>query len=154
MRAESTLTHVLRLSRSIAAPRERVFRAWTDGETVKRWWAPEGCEVTIAHVDARVGGRYRIRMQAPDGKQFTVGGVFQVVQPPARLVFTWQWEPGTASAGVIEETDRVETLVTVELVDRGATTEVVITHALPSAASRDGHRQGWESCLNRLEQAV
>lgn len=148
------LTHVLQVRRTIAAPRERVFRAWTDPDIVKRWFAPEGCEIPIAEVDARVGGRYRIRMSAPDANQYTVGGVFRVVDTPARLVFTWQWESGAESAGMVDDGDRVETVVTVELHDRGETTDVVVTHELPSARSREGHGQGWESCLNRLERVV
>jgi len=132
----------LRLSRSFAAPPEKVFRAWTEPATLKRWSAPGDMTAPLAEVDLRVGGRYRIHMQAPDGTMHIVMGVYREVEPPRKLVYTWQWE-NKAGAG--------ETLVTVEFLNRGGRTELVLTHErFPTAAERDSHEQGWTGCLEKL----
>ncbi|OFX30736.1 MAG: hypothetical protein A2Z07_09495 [Armatimonadetes bacterium RBG_16_67_12] len=134
---------VLSLSRTFAAPREAVFRAWTEPEALRNWWgAADGFTAPIAEVDLRVGGRYRLGMKPPDKDVVHVStGVFHEVQRPSRLVYTWSWEGGDGS----------ETLVTVEFHDRGAATEVVLTHErFTDAAMRDQHAQGWNGCFDQL----
>jgi uncharacterized protein YndB with AHSA1/START domain len=135
----------LRISRIIKADPENVFRAWTDPHQLKRWSCPEGATLGVVQVDLTVGGRYRLRMESPDGKVYTAVGTYREIQVPRRLVYTWQWEE--------EEHDVGETLVTVEFHPRGDFTEVVLTHELfPSAEAKDGHLQGWASCLDHLEK--
>jgi uncharacterized protein YndB with AHSA1/START domain len=139
-----TLETTLRLTRTFAAPREKVFRAWTEPQALKKWWGPHGYETPSAEVDLRVGGRYRFGMRKlPDGEIFYLSGVYREVSPPERLVYTWLWER--------QDVDFGETLVTVEFLDRGGETEVVLTHELfPNAEERDRHNQGWNSTLDRL----
>ncbi len=84
---------VLVLSRTFTGSREKVFRAWTDPSVLKQWWAGPGFTATIAEVDLRVGGRYRLGMRAPDKDvDYVVIGTYRKVQQPARLVYTWTWE--------------------------------------------------------------
>ncbi len=138
---------VLVLTRTFTAPREEVFRAWTDPEALKKWWAAgPGFTTPIAEVDLRVGGRYRLGMKAPDQElPYVVGGTYRAIHRPARLVYTWVWEG----------TDGPETLVTVEFRDRGSVTEVVLTHEpFADAADRDRHSAGWNGCLDRLAQVI
>ncbi len=138
----------LNLTRTYSAPREEVFRAWTEPETLKRWFAPsDEFSTPIAEVDLRVGGAYRIGMKPPDQEDmFIVVGTYREVQPPERLVFTWSWEEGM---------DVGETLVTVEFRDLGGSTEVVLTHELfPNEQARDKHNEGWSGCLERLEKIL
>jgi uncharacterized protein YndB with AHSA1/START domain len=84
-------TEQLRLERTFAAPREEVFRAWTEPEVLRRWWAAAPTwECPVAETDVRVGGRYRLTMRDPDsGKEHTVGGEYVAVESPQRLVYTW-----------------------------------------------------------------
>lgn len=83
----------LHLTRTFAAPRAAVFRAWTDPERLKQWWGPPGYATPAVELDLRVGGRYRIGMRKlPDGDVFYLSGVYQEVRPPERLVYTWRWE--------------------------------------------------------------
>lgn len=132
----------LRVSRVIKADRETVFRAWTEPEQLKHWSCPEGMGVAEAQVDLSVGGRYRLRMESPEGETHTAYGVYRVIEPPGRLVYTWDWE----------EESMGETLVTVEFNDLGGSTEVVINHELfPNPEAKGDHEKGWTSCLNRLE---
>ena len=138
---EDDRTLVIR--RHFAAPREAVFRAWTEPETLRQWWGPEGCKGNLAELDVRPGGIWRTSMIMSDGDEHFVGGVYQEVTAPERLVFTWAWEnvgePGQ------------ETLITIELHDREGTTEMVFTQRLfQSTEQRRMHNQGWSSSLNRL----
>ncbi len=83
----------LRITRRFAAPRDKVFQAWTDPEALKRWFAPsEDYSTPQAEVDLRAGGTYRIQMKAPDGAIYAVKGTYKDVQPTKRLVFSWAWE--------------------------------------------------------------
>lgn len=141
MATQQHTTVTLRLARTFAAPRERVFRAWTTPEELKRWSAPGDYTNPLVEVDLRVGGRYKIRMQAPNGAAHTAVGVYQVVDPPRKLVYTWQWE-GEGSE---------ETLVSVEFHDRGGSTEVVLVHErFPNDEARAQHEMGWTGCLDKL----
>jgi uncharacterized protein YndB with AHSA1/START domain len=135
------------VARTFAAPREEVFRAWTDPEALKEWWAAgPGFTTPVAEVDLRVGGRYRLGMKAPDQElPYVVGGTYREIERPARLVYTWAWEGSNAP----------ETLVTVEFRDRGSLTEVVLTHEhFADATDRDRHAAGWNGCLDRLAQVI
>ena len=137
----------LRISRLIQADPETVFRAWTEPSEMKEWYCPEGGTVDEAEVDLAVGGRYRVAMRMPSGLH-VAHGVYREIEPPRRLVFTWQWEAG-------EGPKEGETLVTVEIHDRDGSTELVLTHErFADAEARDGHEQGWASALNRLEAHV
>ena len=153
--AEAASETTLRISRTLAAPQEFVFKAWTEPDNLKRWWGVGADYSTpIAEVDLRVGGKYRLGMQTPDSDQaMVVGGTYREVHPPAKLVYTWTWEHGAEQ----EDPDFIpaETLVTVEFRDLGGRTEVVLTHELfPDVNMRDEHSQGWTGCLEQLATQV
>jgi uncharacterized protein YndB with AHSA1/START domain len=132
------------IRRTFAAPRARVYAAFTEPEHMRRWAGPEGFTVPEAHFDARVGGKYSMTMQQPDGERIVVYGVFREVNPPERLSYTWRWEEDTPE-------EEVETLVTVEFHERGDQTELVLTQEqFASEESRAGHEGGWNSALGKL----
>ena len=136
----------LHLKRTFAATREKVFRAWTDPEALKRWWGPEGFSTPAAEIDLRVGGKYRIAMRSPHGDTYQLVGTYREVRPPEKLVYTWAWEA---------EPEQGETLVTVEFLDRGDSTEVILTHELfPNEKVRDEHGKGWTGSLDRLAKTL
>ena len=138
---------MLQIRKTLPATPERVFRAFTDVEVLKKWWGPEGFTTPMAELDVRVGGSYRIAMKPPEGEVLFLSGVYREVVPPEKLVFTWNWEGEGAAMG--------ESLVTVEIHGRGEMTELVVTHeAFPSIEVRDQHDQGWTSHLNRIASAV
>lgn len=135
----------LQLTRRIAAPREDVFKAWTDPELLGRWWGPPGTTLASLDVDARVGGRYRIGMRRDDGELWHVEGTYLEIAPPSKLVYTWAWEEGDGPGH--------ESVVTIEFISRGRETDVVLTHErLASEESRDNHRHGWTGLLDQLER--
>ena len=140
-------TTVLEIRRTFHASCERVFHAWTDPGQLKRWFAvEEGFTTPIAEVDLQVGGRYRLGMQPPgDNPILIVGGVYQEILIPKKLVFTWRWETPNE--------DEPETLVTVQFIDRGDLTEVILNHELFSDEMvRDKHGEGWVGCMDNLER--
>jgi uncharacterized protein YndB with AHSA1/START domain len=139
-------TATLSLRRTFQAPRERVFRAWTTPEEMMRWKAPGDRTAPLVEVDLRVGGTYRIHMRSPDGGEMRLVGVYREVDPPRKLVYTWNWETSPELG---------ETLVTVEFVERGRATEVVLTHELfPTEAARALHEQGWRGSLDKLADVL
>ncbi len=79
----------LTIKRRFNAPPEKVFSAWTDPEKMKRWMGPGQIFARHTESDLRVGGRYRIIMQAPSGDEFDVSGVFREVTVNEKLVYTW-----------------------------------------------------------------
>lgn len=134
----------LRLTRQLPQSREEVFRAWTDPQALKRWFAPDASAEVKAEIDLRVGGKYKIVILKSGGERDCVAGVYREVQAAARLVFTWAWET----------TPERESLVTVELKDKDGGTELVLTHErFFDEAARDRHEQGWSRLLGRLAQA-
>jgi len=85
--------NTLNLRRIFKAPREKVFRAWTDPEELKKWWGPEGYATPSAEVDLRVGGKYRLGMRKlPDGEtQVTVD--FRQAGNSTEVVLTHEFFP-------------------------------------------------------------
>jgi uncharacterized protein YndB with AHSA1/START domain len=142
-------TTVLEMSRAIRASREKVFTAWTNPAQLQKWFAvSEGYTTPIAEVDLKVGGRYRLGMKAPgDNPLLVVGGVYQEIVHPERLVFTWRWESG--------DPDEPETLVTVEFQERDGVTDVMLKHELfHDVAQRDKHGEGWAGCFANLVRLI
>ncbi|MDQ2744900.1 MAG: SRPBCC domain-containing protein [Chloroflexota bacterium] len=133
---------ILSIVRSFDAPRERVWRAWTEPAELIHWWWPERFQ-TVHEVDLREGGRYRFHSaDLPDFGVLAFRGRFLEVNPPERLVYTWQWEYDPES----------ETRVSVEFLDRDRQTELRVLHAgLASPEERDNHVLGWNDCLDRLQ---
>jgi len=134
----------LRLARHYPATPEKVWRAWTDAEALKRWWGPDAADrVSVAELDVRVGGRFRIVFGGPRGIEHEVQGVYKEVVPPRKLVFTWTW-PNTTP-----ERESVVTLL-FKAVDAG--TELDFRHEqFFDEAARDGHRRGWSAALDKLD---
>lgn len=131
-----------RVSRILKATPERVFRAWTTPEEMKRWASPANYTTPFVAVDLQVGGRYEIHMRAPSGVERRVAGVYREITPPRKLVYTWLWEEPAGSP---------ETVVTVEFRDHADGTELLLRHECLTPESRDQHGSGWSGCLTKFE---
>ncbi|HET6229693.1 MAG TPA: SRPBCC domain-containing protein [Longimicrobiaceae bacterium] len=146
MSVQETEVLTLRLERVIRADRERVFAAWTQPELLQRWSAPEGMTVGEGEADLRPGGRWRVVMLAADGTPHEAFGVYQVVDRPAKLVYTHAWLNGHGATA-----STPETMLTVEfLAEAGGTRVVLVQEGFATEGSRDGHDEGWTSCLDKL----
>jgi len=140
----------LRATRTFATPREKVFRAWTTPEAVKRWFIEpgDGRWTEEPQLDPRPGGRYRFAGES-GGKPWCVQGTYREVRPPELLVFTWEWDdhPNPGDTG--------RTLVTVDFVDRHGTTELILTQeGFPHEVSREDHSTGWAGCFDSMERLL
>lgn len=134
----------LKITRMLNATRQEVFEAWLDPDSVKQWMCPEdGCGV-VAELDVRVGGTFLVEMQCKDGPHINTG-VYREIKAPERLVFTW----------VSADTDTRETLVTVELFERGHKTELVLTQVqLPDEEAVRRHVSGWTKIVENLANHI
>jgi uncharacterized protein YndB with AHSA1/START domain len=143
-----TATREFTITRVFDAPRELVFRAWTDPEHATHWFGPRGCTTprSTIDMDVRPGGTWRATMIRDDtGEEFPTGGFYLEVVPPERLVFTWT-EPGGS---------RGESVVTVVLADLGGRTEMTFHQAgFVSDETRAGVHEGWSSAFDRLTEYV
>lgn len=133
---EGTIT----ISRTVPAPPERVFDAWTDMTRLAAWWWPQLAGTTY-DVDARPGGRFRISSAAIG---VTVWGVYTAVDRPRRLVFTWHWEDDGDAEAVVEDT------VAVTFEPRGDDTVVTVAHTSGAHVPEGGAEQGWQDVMDRL----
>jgi uncharacterized protein YndB with AHSA1/START domain len=142
---QMTTLPVVQLKRTFQAPRERVFRAWTDPKELVRWFHVSGDYSTLVpELDLRVGGKYRVEMHHKGGNVHKLLGTYREIKPPERVVFTWGWE---------SDPNAPESLVTVEFHDLGAATEILLSHELlPNAEERGKHEHGWTGCLEQLAQ--
>jgi uncharacterized protein YndB with AHSA1/START domain len=137
----------VRLRRSFAAPREKVFRAWTDPEALRSWWCPPGWIPAEIEINLRTGGEYRIGMRnRENGSLVSVCGRFLEVHRPERLLYTWHWE--NAFHGI------PEMRVSVEFAESGSQTEITLIHEnLPEVGVCLRHRAGWIAAWDRMEQS-
>ncbi|WP_395735955.1 SRPBCC domain-containing protein [Prosthecobacter sp.] len=140
--------NALQIVRMIRAPREGVYAAWTDASVALQWWGDQGCETEELNLDAWRGGTFRWVFKAADGTKNLVRGKYHSVQPPIKIVHTWQWvdAPGWKEAW---------SLVTIEFSEKddGRATEIRLTHdKLPDEKTRDSHMKDWNSSLDRLER--
>jgi uncharacterized protein YndB with AHSA1/START domain len=142
-----TQSITLIVRRTVQADARRVFDAWTKPEQLMKWWGPRPVTCTHAEVDLRVGGSYRIANLLPDGSTLFICGEFELVEPPARLVYTWRTERPDAPEPAVSR-------VTVRFESQGAATEVIVLHErIDSQATATDHERGWNGCLDNLEHS-
>ncbi len=149
----STSGRDLVLTRVINAPREKVFKAWTNPELLKKWFAPKPWTTPAAETDVRVGGSSRIVMRSPEGQEFPAKGVYLEVVPNERLVFTdaftKAWEPA--------EKPFMTVILTFE--DQGGKTRYTALVRHWTVADREQHEkmgfhEGWAMCTEQLAALV
>ena len=137
----------LEIERVVSAARSVVFGAFSAPDELARWWGPEGFTVPSLAFNPRVGDSYRIEMQPPKGDPFYLTGEFREVDPPARLAYTFIWEPPNP--------DDVETLVELSFRDLGESTEVLLAQGpFKTEPRRELHHNGWTESLDKLERLL
>lgn len=140
---------VLTITRTLNAPRELVFACWTQTKHLARWGgAPEGMTAEVAIKEIRTGGRYRVTLHHENGDSFTVQGKYLEVVKPERLVFTHSW---------VGDDDRPgpEMLVTITFSEVDGRTKMTLKQeGFSSVESRDGHKLGWISQMDRFATYV
>lgn len=140
------------LTRVFDAPRELVFKVWTDPKHVARWWGPHRFTNPLCELDLRPGGAILIHMRGPDGTIYPMTGVYQEIVRPERLVFT-------RAALDSDGNPMFETLTTVTLAEEGGKTKQilrarVIKKTAQAAPYLAGMEAGWTQSLERLAAYV
>jgi uncharacterized protein YndB with AHSA1/START domain len=134
----------LKLERHYPVAPEKVWRAWTDPQALTQWFGPGGpAKVSVADLDVRVGGRFRLVFGGPEGKEHEAAGIYREVVPNRKLVFTWTWPNSTP--------DRVSQ-ITILFQPAGGGTDMKFLHEqFFDEAARDGHQRGWSDAFVKLE---
>lgn len=145
------------------APREMVFKAWTDPRELARWWGPACFTNPVCEVDLRPGGEYRIIMRSPDGVDYPVKGVYLEVVFPERLVMTdvvddapanWHEKLGKLRGQDTPANMKAVLIVTFE--DVGGKAKMTIVNRFDDILDRDANVQlgavgGWSESFDKLE---
>lgn len=141
------------LTRLIDAPRELVYRAWTDAELLKKWFAPLPYTTPHAELDVRPGGSNLIVMKGPEGPEMPNRGVYLEVVPNERLVFTdaytEAWRPSQKPFMTV--------ILTFEEEDGKTRYTARVRHWTPEdceAHEKMGFHQGWGICADQMTQLV
>jgi uncharacterized protein YndB with AHSA1/START domain len=148
------------ITRIFDAPRELVFKAWTEPERLMRWWAPKGCTTPFCKVDLRVGGAFHYCIRMPEGRDIWGIGVYREIVEPERIVYTDAF--ADAEGNVVPPTHYCmslshppETLVTVTFAEHGGKTKLTLRHSIPDAVEERGAtQQGWTEMLGRLSEEL
>jgi uncharacterized protein YndB with AHSA1/START domain len=136
-----TLETFLNLRRTFPAPRDLVFKVWTEAEALEGWFKPQNQQTKVVELDLRVGGGYSFETRTRAGEVGSISGRYLEIVRPEKLVFTW----------ISHFTQEHETLVTLEFLERGKATEVVLTHErFTSEEMVTRHLFGWNWMLDQL----
>jgi uncharacterized protein YndB with AHSA1/START domain len=141
--------HSIVMTREFNAPRELVFRAFTDPTLIPKWWGPKDYTTTVDQMDVRMGGIWRYVQRGANGDEHSFRGVFHEIKSPERLVYTFEWE-GLPGHIVLE---------TVTLEDHYGKTTVTALSVFQSVEDRDGMIQsgmegGATESWDRLEDLL
>ncbi len=158
------------IERIFDAPRELVWKAWTDPQMLKKWWGPEGFSAPSIKVDLKVGGKYIFAMKGPEGSEWDKvmysGGIYREIVPNEKIVTTDYFcdEHGNKMNPVDFGQDpnspsEMEVVITFEDVE-DSKTKLTITYPKPEseeqfqAMLKSGMKEGWNSSLDKLAKAL
>lgn len=149
----STADRELVITRLIDAPREKLFRAWTEPELIKQWFAPQPLTTTVEKIDVRPGGSQRMVMRDPEGKEYPVRGVYLEVIPNERLVFT------DAYTSAWQPSEKPFMTVVLTFDDEDGKTRYTARVLHWTIADRETHEkmgfhEGWGKCTDQLAALV
>jgi uncharacterized protein YndB with AHSA1/START domain len=149
------------ITRIFDAPRELVWKAWTDPEQMMRWWGPTHYTTPVCKMDFRVGGAYLYCMRSPEGQDFWATGVYREIVRPERIVYTDSFadEHGNVVPATYYGMDQdtpLELLVTVtfEEYERGKTRLTLRHSSLPAGEMSEGAQAGWNESFDRLSEIL
>jgi uncharacterized protein YndB with AHSA1/START domain len=148
------------ITRIFNAPRELVWKAWTDPEHVKRWWGPRDFTSPVSKIDLRVGGVYIYCMRSPEGEDYWSTGVYREIIEPERIVYTDSFSD--AEGNVVPASHYgmsgdwpSELLVTVMFEEHEGKTRLTLRHVgIPAGENRDMAKSGWNESFDKLAELL
>jgi uncharacterized protein YndB with AHSA1/START domain len=148
------------ITRTLDAPRELVFRMWSDPKLLTRWYAPRRCRLDVLRFDFREGGEFRYQIREPDGNGCLCSAIFTEIAAPERIVYTMWFVNGqgdfvTAKSVGADPDWPDRTTVTVTFVEKnGRTTMTLHQTVRESVAKRTGAYPSWVEMIDRLAEEV
>ncbi len=136
----------LEIQRVFTVSPETLWEYFTDPAHNLRWAGPKEAECTRFDADLRVGGAWAMALRLADGAEMTAHGVYREIERPRRLVYTWRWESWKETSP--------DSLVTIEFSARGRGSLLTLTHSELPPDRVEGHRFGWTSCLDSLDDYI
>lgn len=139
------------ITRTFKAPRELVWRAWTDPKHVMQWWGPNGFSNSSCEADLRTGGRFTLNMCAPDGNTYPCTGIYREIVEPERIVYDSEADESHPCGAGLPPRSRV----TVTFTEQDGKTTLTLhtrfeTVARKEAANAAGFSVSWGEALDRL----
>lgn len=143
------------ITRVFNAPRELVFKAWTEAKHVEQWFGPKGFTTRVTESDLRPGGKWCYVMISPDGTEYPSKGVFREIVPPERIVTTDEFGEGIEKVLDVDLPQGMVVTTLFEELDGKTKLTIQIMHQ--SADDRRKHEEmgvvaGWNSTLDCLEE--
>jgi len=132
------------LTRVFDAPRELMWKLWTEPEHIRKWWGPKGYTLPGCEMDFRPGGAYRFVMRGPDGEDNPFHGVYREIVRNERIVFT----------AILDNLPGHELVTTVTFADEGGKTKLTVRQTTPPGVPGLGQNQGWSETLERLADLI
>lgn len=148
------------IERLFDAPRELVFKAWSEPERMMQWWGPKEFTTPTCRIDFRVGGTWISCMRAPDGKDYWSTGVYREIVAPERIVATDSFcDPAgnivPASYYGMAGDFPAEMSITVTFEEIAGKTKLTLRHeGLPLGEQLDGANAGWNQSFDKLAEYV
>lgn len=148
------------ITRLLDAPRELVWRTWTEPELVRQWWGPKNFTSPSCRIDLRVGGVYLFCMRSPDGRDYYSTGVYREIVKPERIICTDSFadEKGNVVPATyygMSPAFPAEMLVTVSFEVQAGRTRLTLRHAgLPAGEMSDLTKAGWNESLDKFGNAL
>ncbi len=156
---QNQTTNELIIKREFNAPKEVIWKAWTEPEHCKKWWGPRNYTSPVCKIDIRIGGKYLSSMRSDDGVENWSTGVYREIIPSKKLVFTDSFSddkgnPVPASHYNMQGNWPMELLVTVEFEEQDGKTEMTLTHEGLPEEMKDMCRDGWNESFDKLDEQL
>jgi uncharacterized protein YndB with AHSA1/START domain len=149
------------ITRVFDAPRELVWKAWTDPKDVMQWWGPKGFTAPFCRMDFRVGGKFLCCMRAPDGQEFWSGGEYHEIVLHEKIVYSMYFADAegnkveAADYGIEHEAiDGANDVVTFEDLGDGRTRITLIGNESMESAKESGQAEGWYEILDKIAAVI
>ena len=149
------------VSRVFDAPRELVWKAWTDPKYVMQWWGPKGFTAPVCQMDFRVGGKFLCCMRAPDGQEFWNGGEYHEIDPNEKIVSSMYFADPEGNKvepshyGIEHEAvEGVHDVITFEDFGNGQTKLTFIGNETMENAKNSGQVEGMNQSLEKFAAVV
>ncbi|HEY2495674.1 MAG TPA: SRPBCC domain-containing protein [Candidatus Angelobacter sp.] len=149
------------VTRVFDAPRELVWKAWTDPKYVMQWWGPKGCTAPVCKMDFRVGGKFLICMRTPDGQEGWNGGEYHEIVPQEKIVSSMYFSDSEGNKidpeqlGIEHEAvEGAHDVTLFEDLGNGRTKLTFIGNETMQNAIKSGQLEGMKEILDKLAEVV